>query len=690
TVQVEAVETLHVPSGTATGSIDSKNNIITISVPLSSVGSPAKGATLGGALFESDVQVGSPLYVADSQNAKIDYKIGAAGASCPQSSTPPKALPGAVATAGAAKNLVHYGGPVVHGMTNYLIFWLPTTGNDGTHPAPSTTNAPSTKDSSVSCLVPASAKSYNYEPGLPTDPGTDATYEEILEQYFKDLPGSSFYNLLTQYADQSAGPTLNSPAYGGVYFDTCGYSSTPASGTSVPGGTAAAPMYDQDIQSEVQAAMKVNGWQPGLDKQYFVFTGYDVASCFGPPSPGAPQPTCSVQGAPPAYCAYHGDFVPKGSAPILYANMADGYYAGTQTAGLCYSAPVGTTSGVPHQIGNTTVHDWAADVEVSITSHEQFETVNDPMVGTAANYAPPLGWYSSPNDQGDGEIGDKCAYIYGNYRPDGSNITLANGDEYIVQEEYSNWANGCSLGDSKVVAGTYGGAADGIVLLKGWNLINLPTSGIKTAGKLDESIESLTHSKERVVREIATFSGGRFNITIPGTGNQTLARNQGVFVDVTKTTKLWTPPGQSFTAPAQMSLGRGWNLIGAGWPNPGVMTDSMFNQIETENGSCTINTDKITFDDPECSATVSDIATFAPTFDVHGNVSGGQYLDWKPVPAFTKAAESGWVQSQNVSGVYQTGNQVPFTSGMWVHAQTALTWTPQGTECQSIVNGMCK
>ena len=64
------------------------------------------------------------------------------------------------------------------------------------------------------------------------------------------------------------------------------------------------------------------------------------------------------------------------------------------------------------------------------------------MVGTAANYGPGLGWYASPNDQGSGEIGDKCAYIYGNYKSDGSNIVLANGDHYIVQLEYSNWANG--------------------------------------------------------------------------------------------------------------------------------------------------------------------------------------------------------------------------------------------------------
>jgi len=39
--------------------------------------------------------------------------------------------------------------------------------------------------------------------------------------------------------------------------------------------------------------------------------------------------------------------------------------------------------------------DPIADAEVSITSHEQFETVSDAEVGTAQQLAPPLAWYDA-------------------------------------------------------------------------------------------------------------------------------------------------------------------------------------------------------------------------------------------------------------------------------------------------------
>ena len=42
TVKTEAVETLHVPSGSANGSMNLKTGIVTLTIPLSSVGSPKK------------------------------------------------------------------------------------------------------------------------------------------------------------------------------------------------------------------------------------------------------------------------------------------------------------------------------------------------------------------------------------------------------------------------------------------------------------------------------------------------------------------------------------------------------------------------------------------------------------------------------------------------------------------------
>jgi hypothetical protein len=46
----------------------------------------------------------------------------------------------------------------------------------------------------------------------------------------------------------------------------------------------------------------------------------------------------------------------------------------------------------------------------------------------------------------EGEIGDKCATAFGALRADGSNITLAHGDRYLLQKEWSNLAGGCTFG----------------------------------------------------------------------------------------------------------------------------------------------------------------------------------------------------------------------------------------------------
>ena len=208
-----------------------------------------------------------------------------------------------------------------------------------------------------------------------------------------------------------------------------------------------------------------------------------------------------------------------------------------------------------------------------------------------------------------------------------------------------------------------------------------------------EQLEDLIESSEggtSVVSEIATFDHGRWNISIPDASQQPLTRNEGVFVYLTKSlSKAFVPPGSVYTSPSPIILSRGWNLIGAGWPNPGVMTDSMFNQIEAENGSCSMDKSMLNV---ACRLTVPEIDAYTPTFDSNGNVNGGQYLPWRSSTIDPKTGHPSWPQGQTdkQTGLFLNGNQIPFTSGMWVHAVTPLTWTPQGQECQNIVNGMCQ
>ena len=267
-------------------------------------------------------------------------------------------------TAGSTNNLAYFGGPVVHSIQNHMIWWLPKAGtlnySDGS-----------------SCTEPGTV-SYSYEQpasgtapvgALPRGPGGDTDYEAIIKQYFADLGGTAFYNQLSQYADEQVGNVVNNATLGSTWTDNCGYTSTPSTTTGpVPGGTQAAPIYQTDIQSEVQKAIQVNHWPDGLGNEYFVYTGYGAADCFAPPGPAGLAPTCSVAGPNPVYCAYHGDFQDGAGNYVLYADMADGAFsANPSTINLCYSAPIGV-SDPSHTVNGAPVTDPIADAEVSISS----------------------------------------------------------------------------------------------------------------------------------------------------------------------------------------------------------------------------------------------------------------------------------------------------------------------------------
>ena len=500
--------------------------------------------------------------------------------------------------------------------------------------------------------------------------GGDTNYEAILQNYFHDLAGTSFYNLLTQYADAHGGAVVNDPTFGSIFFDPCGYTSTSTSNgvtTTVPGGTDSNPMYDIDLQNEVEKVTQEMGWPHGLDHEYFIFTGYDAASCFTPADVNNPAvPGCSVQGPVPGYCAYHGDFIDPNGVPTLYANMADGDYTGApNSTGLCYSAPINGSTTPAHTVNGQTVNDGYADAEVNITSHEEFETMSDPMVGTASNYAPSLGWYANPNDANtgssdDGEIGDKCAYIYGEWNPaDGANITLQNGDRYIVQEEYSNWNNGCALGGEDGQT-PYGGATNHLTVNSGWNLLGITTSGLNTSSGLVNDMTGAGNLSAGSVGEVATFNGGVWHVSIPGyTDGQTLSRSEGVMVLNNGSSGTYTPSGTTYSAaPNALEFNQGWNLIAPTWPNPGVMTDSMNNEIQTQNGSCSSSNDA-----PVCANPLADIAAMT---------SSGTYMDWRPSSPYTNTATCAQ-PSLGAQCWFQTGgNSIPYTYGLWVNANQPL------------------
>jgi hypothetical protein len=253
---------------------------------------------------------------------------------------------------------------VMRTFTAYLIFWLPP----GRH----------------------------YEPR-----GGDARYEALMARYFRDIGGTPFYNIVTQYWDYR-GPIQNQVTLGGTHVDGAPYPHA---------GTRGDPLYDADIHAAVERAINANGWTVDEDSAFFVFTGSGVQECDGPTSDaGCTFPTKqSVYGQ---FDGYHSWF-PSTHGPARYAFISDLGYP-------VYPSPNG---------------DPIADYVLDIVSHEHFETATDPL----ASY----GWYGGKSR--DGEIGDKCEESWGRLRADGSNVTLGHGHRYLLQAEWSNAAGGCAF-----------------------------------------------------------------------------------------------------------------------------------------------------------------------------------------------------------------------------------------------------
>src|SRR5947209_7054649 len=144
--------------------------------------------------------------------------------------------------------LTYHGGNVLKDPTNYLIFWLP--GGQSFEPAGS---------------------AYN-----------DGQFEGLLQQYFQDVCGTEFYNILTPLSFDPNNPTnpvippgpgaiQNHCNYGGSWVDTTAY---PQAGTA----TQSTALNDGDIHNAIARARAANpGWtQQGAFAEYFVYTGFGI------------------------------------------------------------------------------------------------------------------------------------------------------------------------------------------------------------------------------------------------------------------------------------------------------------------------------------------------------------------------------------------------------------------------------
>lgn len=224
-------------------------------------------------------------------------------------------------------------------------------------------------------------KSWSTGSGLNAD-GT------VAKDYLRDVGGSNYANMLSQYYDATGHISKNIPLKG-TWLDT----SNPPTNTSCTSKT----VQDAAIRKEILKAISTKHWPQGnVNVTFFVYT----------PSKYSVDDSGCSSARPGGYCGYHNIF----GNNVVYAEIV------FPTKG-CLVTPLKSGENVNGQS--------LADV----TAHEQFEAATDPNPGNP-------GWQDV--DGGAGEIGDKC-----NFNVTKGFTKLSNGGSFEVQTEYSDVTHTC-------------------------------------------------------------------------------------------------------------------------------------------------------------------------------------------------------------------------------------------------------
>jgi hypothetical protein len=221
--------------------------------------------------------------------------------------------------------------------------------------------------------------------------GRDAHYRAVIERFLRDVGGTPFYGLLTQYSRDEHGhlvrngPIANRSAFAGAYVDPTPYPHA-RYGRTV--------LMAADLVALAHRVFTATGWTPGRNKLFLFFLAAGIY--------------------PPEHCASHGAAaLAKGAPPVIFAILGE-------------EASLDCHYGIRHPLRPT--GDAVADGEISDLSHELFETVTDPLDPLAP------AWYHQ-SDQG--EIGDRC---------EGTLTTVVlHGHRYVVQKEWSNQDGRCRV-----------------------------------------------------------------------------------------------------------------------------------------------------------------------------------------------------------------------------------------------------
>ena len=275
-------------------------------------------------------------------------------------------------------NMDYNGGPVMPSNTDYAVYWSP-----------------------------AGASGY------------PVGYTGGINQWFTDLAHDSGGHQNTdsvsaQYQDLTGAFSQYATTFGGGLFDTQPY---PASQCPTSKSVSNC-LTDAQIQTELERFVAASGLRKDLSHEYFLLTPPGVETCFsndastgfGGCSAGEPLSIA-------AFCAYHQN---TGISPFLiYAD--DPYVPGNK---LCDDGD--------HPNGF-----WDGELSGGL-SHEQNESVTDPIPNDA--------WTNGAGANQGFEVGDQCDGQFGTPlgKVHGQNFNqIINGRPYWYQEEWSNDTHQC-------------------------------------------------------------------------------------------------------------------------------------------------------------------------------------------------------------------------------------------------------
>lgn len=232
-----------------------------------------------------------------------------------------------------------------------------------------------------------------------------AAYETGINTYFQDVAADSGttgndYGVDTQYYEGAKDYITYQETYGGSYVDTNAY---PASATCPASGYINC-LTESQLTTEIGKDITAKGWTANGTTEFFILLPAGVNTCWD----GSGN-TCASN----AFCAYHDYY---GSGGIFAVEPFNAAFE-------CFQ-PIG--QGTPNGAG--------IDETVNTISHEQNESITDPFLNA---------WL---DQEGHDEIGDLCEWGFGsalgtvNGQPYNEVI---NGDQYSLQQEYSNADGGC-------------------------------------------------------------------------------------------------------------------------------------------------------------------------------------------------------------------------------------------------------